>query len=79
MLTLGNDAWIRIIFVGIKNGLFPVRVGNLFPQLLGAVLTTVPDMKRDDLARLSVESQPDPPFVRLVAHEIPYLLHDSKT
>ena len=74
MRTGRNNSFIGIVSVGIKRGVFPVNLGNFFPEFFRAVLAPIPDMKRDNLAGLFVKSQPNPLWVGLTTHETPKLV-----
>jgi hypothetical protein len=58
----------------MEYGLLTVHQGDLGPQLLGTVTAAITHVKRNNLAGLGVDGNPDPWLMSLLLHEAPHLI-----
>jgi hypothetical protein len=65
---------VDFILVRVEGRLFTVYHRKIRPELLAAVATAIPDMKRNDLAGDRIHSDPDPLFVRFLLHKAPHFI-----
>jgi hypothetical protein len=71
MLDWWNHALVGFVLIHMEPGLLTVHQRHLGPQLFGRLTTPVAHVKRDDLARLGIQSQPQPWRVRLLSYTTP--------
>jgi uncharacterized protein YjbI with pentapeptide repeats len=69
-----NDPLIGIVLIRMEGSLFAVHHGDVGPQRFGAVTTAIPDVKRNDLACLSIHSNPDPRLMGFLLYKAPHLI-----
>jgi hypothetical protein len=74
MLGRWNHALVGFVLIRMEPGLLTVPQRNLGPQLFGSLTTPVAHVKRDDLARLGIHSNPQPLLVRLLSYKAPQLV-----
>src|SRR5918992_418230 len=74
VLRSRNDTFVGVIMICVKRGLLAIYRGNVRPQLLCTVATTIPNVKGNDLTCLGVHGDPELLFVTLLRHKAPHLI-----
>ena len=72
-----NHSDVGGILVSIEGRAFTVPRGNLRLEWLGAVPAAIPNVAGQDLARLLLQGEPDPPRVRFLLYEAPEFIRLS--
>ena len=74
MLGWWNHALVGFVWIRMAPGRLTVHQGHLGPQLFGSLTTAVAHVQRDALARLCIQSHPQPWLVRLLSYTAPQLV-----
>jgi hypothetical protein len=74
VLSRGNHPVVDLIAICIERGLLLIDRWDLRPELFPTLTTPIAHVKRNDLARLRVHSDPEPLLVRPLPDEAPHLV-----
>lgn len=66
-----NHTLITFILIGVKSRPLTVHFRNIFPQLLSTFLTSITDMKGDNLTGVDIHSKPNPLLIIFVTNKTP--------